>query len=109
MSEHPLSGKVALVTGGSGDIGSATCRRLAQAGAQVVVNYRSSEEKARSVLDSLAGAGHALCYAAVDSAEDVQRMADFVQARYGRLDVLVTTPASPVSSTTPIWTRWTMT
>jgi 3-oxoacyl-[acyl-carrier protein] reductase len=86
---HPLSGHVALVTGGSGDIGAATCRRLAAAGATVIVNFRSSEEAARTVLDSLPGAGHSLIHAAVDKSEDVQRMADFVAERYGRLDILV--------------------
>lgn len=89
MNDQPLQGKVALVTGGSGDIGSATCRRLAGAGAQVVVNYRSSEAAAQAVLDALAGAGHSICHAAVDKPEDVQRMAGFVRERYGRLDVLV--------------------
>ena len=86
---HPLSGKVALVTGATGDIGTSTCRRLATAGAQVIVNYRSSEDKAQSLLDVLPGQGHSLVYAAVDNATDVQRMADFVAERYGRLDILV--------------------
>lgn len=85
----PLQGKVALVTGGSGDIGSATCRRLATAGAQVIVNYRSSDEKAQAVLDQLPGQGHSLLHAAVDNAVDVQRMAEFVTTHYGRLDVLI--------------------
>jgi 3-oxoacyl-[acyl-carrier protein] reductase len=84
-----LSGQVALVTGGSGDIGAATCQRLAAAGAAVIVHFRSSEEAARTVLDTLPGEGHALIHAAVDRAEDVQRMADFVAERYGRLDILV--------------------
>ena len=85
----PLADQVALITGASGDIGSATCRRLAAAGAQVIVNYRSSQETAQAVLDSLPGVGHALIHAAVDNADDVQRMADFVAERYARLDILV--------------------
>jgi 3-oxoacyl-[acyl-carrier protein] reductase len=89
MSDQTLQNRVVLVTGGSGDIGSATCRRLARAGAQVVVNYRNNEEAARAVLGSLDGEGHAICYAAVDKTEDVQVMADFVRDRYGRLDVLI--------------------
>jgi 3-oxoacyl-[acyl-carrier protein] reductase len=87
--DKPLSGHVALITGGSGDIGAATCRRLAEAGATVIVNFRSSEDAARTVLDSLPGEGHSLIHAAVDKAEDVRRMAEFVTQRYGRLDILV--------------------
>jgi 3-oxoacyl-[acyl-carrier protein] reductase len=89
MQNTPLNNKVALVTGASGDIGSATCRRLAAAGAQVIVNYRSSQEAAQAVLDSLPGEGHTLCHAAVDNADDVRRMASYVAEQYGRLDVLV--------------------
>ncbi|MBM3596187.1 MAG: SDR family NAD(P)-dependent oxidoreductase, partial [Alphaproteobacteria bacterium] len=37
MSEGKLAGKVAIVTGGSGGIGEATCERFARAGASVVV------------------------------------------------------------------------
>ena len=48
MNEQTLQDRVALVTGGSGDIGSATCRRLAAAGARVVVNYRSSKASAET-------------------------------------------------------------
>lgn len=88
MSEH-LHEAVALITGGSGDIGAATCRRLAQAGVRVIVNYRSSAEKAQAVLGSLPGRGHSICHAAVDDSGQVQAMADFVAERYGRLDVLV--------------------
>ena len=54
-----------------------------------MVNYRSSVDKAQAVLDDLPGQGHSLVHAAVDSPTDVQRMADFVAERYGRLDVLV--------------------
>ncbi len=85
----PLTNQVALITGASGDIGSATCRRLAAAGAQVIINYRSSRQTAQALLDSLPGTGHALIHAAVDNAEDVRRMADFVSERYDRLDILV--------------------
>ena len=42
-----LNGKVALVTGGTGGIGSAICARLAQQGARIVSTYRN-EEKAKA-------------------------------------------------------------
>jgi len=53
-----LNGKVAVVTGGSGAIGSATARRLAEAGAVVVVGYNAKPERADDVAASLPGTGH---------------------------------------------------
>ncbi len=52
-----MVGKVALITGGGGSIGSAICRRLAAAGARVVITYRGNREKAEATLASLDGDG----------------------------------------------------
>ena len=49
----PLEGKVAVVTGGSGGIGSAICRQFAGAGATVAFTYRSGREAAERVQASL--------------------------------------------------------
>ena len=46
----PLEGKVAIVTGGSGGIGSAVCERLALDGAKVVVHYGGHEDAADEVV-----------------------------------------------------------
>src|SRR5215210_3509015 len=51
-----LAGKVAVVTGGSGGIGAATCRLLAANGAKVVVNGRD-EAKIGPVVDAILSAG----------------------------------------------------
>jgi 3-oxoacyl-[acyl-carrier protein] reductase len=58
MSINPLAGKVALVSGGSGGIGAASARLLADAGAIVVVGYHGNRAKAEAVAASLAGTGH---------------------------------------------------
>ena len=42
----PLTGKIALVTGSSQGIGRATAERLAKAGADIIINYRSSANAA---------------------------------------------------------------
>ena len=43
----PLTGKIALVTGSSQGIGRATALRLAQSGADIVINYRSNSKCSR--------------------------------------------------------------
>ena len=52
-----LSGKVALVTGGSRGIGAASARALADEGADVAISYVASPEKAEAVVTELQGPG----------------------------------------------------
>jgi len=52
-----LQGKVALVTGGSGDIGGAIARRLGTAGAHVLVTYVGAEAAADKTLEDIRAAG----------------------------------------------------
>lgn len=48
-----LENKVAIVTGGSGGIGQALCDRLAQEGAKIVINYRSSADEAQKTKEGV--------------------------------------------------------
>ncbi len=91
-----LSGKVCLVTGASRGIGRACALRLAEAGADVVVNYLTSQAAARQVADEIARHGRrsAVVKADVSEPEDVKAMVDFVAERFGRLDVLVSNVAT---------------
>ena len=57
MSSNPLAGKVAVICGGSGGIGAASARLLAEAGATVVVGYHGNRAKAEAVAAELAGTG----------------------------------------------------
>ncbi|HZH37970.1 MAG TPA: SDR family NAD(P)-dependent oxidoreductase, partial [Flavisolibacter sp.] len=50
--------KTALVTGGSGGIGSEICRHLAAAGYQVIVNFNANAGSANTVVESLVNNGH---------------------------------------------------
>ena len=84
-----MENKTALVTGGGGGIGSAICRRLAEAGYAVVVNYRSNLEKAQRTLDSLAGDGHFLYQATITEQAELDQMAAFVAEKFGHLDLLI--------------------
>ncbi|QXI26986.1 3-oxoacyl-ACP reductase family protein [Pseudomonas vanderleydeniana] len=91
MNEHDLSGKVALVQGGSRGIGAAIVKRLAAHGAAVAFTYVSSASKAEALRDSvIADGGKALAIKADSASADEIRQAvsDTVKA-FGRLDILV--------------------
>ena len=79
--------RVALVTGGGTGIGAACCRALAAAGLRVGVHYRSSEEKARALAESLEGAFTVRADLAVS--EDVDALVAKLKECAGRVDVLV--------------------
>jgi 3-oxoacyl-[acyl-carrier protein] reductase len=87
-----LSNKVALVTGGARDIGRATVLALAASGAAVVVNHRSSEERAHALVDEVrARGGRAVGVKAdVTRAEEVERLVAETRRAFGdRIDILV--------------------
>lgn len=86
-----LAGKTALVTGGSRGIGRETSLRLAQAGAQVVINYNKSRDEAEKLKDEIAGnSGSAEIFQADISVEvEVERLFMFMKDRYQSLDILV--------------------
>lgn len=88
MSET-LNGKVALVTGGAGGIGSAICRRLAAEGASIIVTYNRSREKAQALVESLGPGDHLAVHAPVDDSDAQAALAQTVAAKYGTLDILV--------------------
>jgi 3-oxoacyl-[acyl-carrier protein] reductase len=88
----PLTGRVAVVVGATGGIGSAICRRLASAGANIVVGYRRDESAGQTLAASLSRRGensHAALRADVTNPEALQRFVQGIDSRYGRVDVLV--------------------
>ncbi len=89
MTGQPLAGRIALVTGGAGGIGSAICQLLAREGAQVVVTYNSRAERAHALVEGLAGDGHLALPLSVRRGEDIAAAAEAVRDRYGRLHLLV--------------------
>jgi 3-oxoacyl-[acyl-carrier protein] reductase len=87
-----LSGKVAIVTGGTRGIGAEIVRTLARQGADVALNYRKSAAEAEAMVKELEGMGRrALAVQAdVASFDDAQRMAETVVKELGGLHILVT-------------------
>lgn len=83
-----MQGKIAIVTGGAGGIGSAICRRLAEAGAKLVI-IDLVEEKAQALANSLPGEGHLATKASITSSEDLNNLTKLLQERYGKVDILV--------------------
>lgn len=86
-----LSGKTALVTGSSRGIGADTVRYLAEAGANVVINYRNKAPRAEKLATELRELGVEALVVGADltDAESVQAMMDEVQRTFGDLDILV--------------------
>ena len=86
-----LKGRTALVTGGSRGIGRAVALALAEEGADVAVNYVSSEAGARDVVDHVRKTGRRAVLAQADVSDypDTFRMAQEVLREFGHLDILV--------------------
>jgi NAD(P)-dependent dehydrogenase (short-subunit alcohol dehydrogenase family) len=86
-----LSGKTALVTGSSRGIGADTVRYFAQAGANVVINYRNKAPRAEKLAVQLRELGVEVLVVGADltDTESVQAMFSEVERTFGSLDVLV--------------------
>jgi NAD(P)-dependent dehydrogenase (short-subunit alcohol dehydrogenase family) len=86
-----LTGKVALVTGGSKGLGLAMARGLAQAGADVLISSRHEDELRTALGEILRGTDRKGKYAVADMSrrDDVRRLAETALAQMGRIDILV--------------------
>jgi 3-oxoacyl-[acyl-carrier protein] reductase len=93
-----LRGKAGLVTGGSRGIGRAIAVGLASEGATVVVGYLRNEDRAREVVESIAGAGGRATAIQADLTHpaEVTRLFDDAQRTVGALDIVVANAADLV-------------
>jgi NAD(P)-dependent dehydrogenase (short-subunit alcohol dehydrogenase family) len=90
MDMFDLTGKVAIVTGGSKGIGRAICERMAEAGAKVVVSSRKldkCEEVAQAIRDAGGDATAIACN--VSHMEQLENLVTQTMKTYGRIDILV--------------------
>ncbi len=84
-----LVGKVALITGGTSGIGSATAARFADEGASVAITGRNAERGEQVVQDIVENGGEALFIRSdVRNAEDCRQAVDQTLERFGKIDVL---------------------
>src|SRR5436190_61906 len=86
-----LTGRVALVTGGSKGLGQAMARGLAEAGAGVVISSRHEDElrAAADEIRSTTGAKVAHVVADMTRRDDVGRLANSAMGAMGRVDILI--------------------
>lgn len=86
-----LEGKTALVTGASRGIGRAIALKLAQEGADVIINYVSNEEAAREVQKEIEGYGRKAYVFRCDIARrnELEAMVQFAAEKFGRIDILI--------------------
>src|ERR1043165_7791384 len=88
-----LSGKVVVVTGASGGIGSAIARAFAEEGASVVLHYNRGRENVEALKESLRG-GHSLVSKAdLMKENDVERLFATARKEFGRVDTVVANAA----------------
>jgi NAD(P)-dependent dehydrogenase (short-subunit alcohol dehydrogenase family) len=91
LAPGSLSGKTALVTGSSRGIGADTVRYFAQAGANVVINFRNKAPRAEKLAAELRSLGVEALVVGADltDPESVQAMFSEVERTFGSLDILV--------------------
>ena len=90
-----LTGKVALITGGSRGMGRAIALKLAEAGADVVLNFVAARGAADQTAEQIAALGRRVAEVQADVSEpdDIAAMLEWIRESFGRLDILVSNAA----------------
>jgi 3-oxoacyl-[acyl-carrier protein] reductase len=86
-----LEGKIALITGGSGDIGQAAIQELAKQGCRVYFTYNSSKEPADLIVSALQQEGKEVVakQCNIQDKQQVKTLVDHIVETEGRIDILV--------------------
>src|SRR5437870_5371069 len=84
-----LTGKVALVSGGSRGIGAATVRLFVRAGAKVAFSYEKAKDASDKLVTELGKDNCAAIQAELSSADAARQLVDATLSRFGHLDALI--------------------
>jgi 3-oxoacyl-[acyl-carrier protein] reductase len=91
LQKNALAGKIVLVTGASRGIGAVTARVLAQAGAQVILNYRTKGARAEKVAAEIEAAGGKASTVQCDItvSQEIDSMLDLIRTKFRHLHFLI--------------------
>jgi len=99
-----LTGKVAIVTGGSRGIGAATAQRLAKDGAKVIITYSSDADGANALIKAIGGDRAIAVKSNAGKVADVEALVKKTVDTYGKIDIIVANagilPYSSLETTT---------
>ena len=103
-----LKSKVALVTGGSNDVGQAICHTLAGAGATVIIHYYKNKDRGEKTCREIESAGGtAVSYGAdVSDNSSVGSLFRFIKDKFGRLDILLNNAHLPITRNLFLDVNW---
>ena len=101
--ETGLDGKVVLITGASGGIGSAIARHFAAEGAKLVLHYRSSRANIENLVRTSKSENAMSVQADLTQESQVRRIFAQVLKRFGRVDTLIANAGSWESHDVPLY------
>lgn len=98
-----LTNKVSIITGASGGLGRIFCKYFAEAGAHIVINYKSNKKKAQEIYNIITSFGHKamIIQGDMSSESDAVNLAKRTFEKFGKIDILINNAG--ISIDAPSW------